>query len=322
MFSFADYEEIMVKMKLRFVRLSQEIFHLDKTELCCGVFLIISIIALLILTLLSMCAEYCTQPIVKDTLTVQRKLLNINDESRRTRKQDFIDILQSRTYRTCADIFDGKLGLHWTPKQLQYTKIFTTRVRDIVMKYNSGLIEGNSGHHRDMLKLYSEIARLDFIKTVCETGFNAGHSTFMWLNTNPDLVVYSFDIDMHNYTRPLAYQLQSMFPGRLHVTYGDSRLTIPLFHADSPEVKCDLIVIDGGHHFDVPARDFDNFRAMVPLPRENLVILDDWPGREDVNLTIGAMWRERIRAGRVQELFSCLKENNRWESGITLGQYV
>ena len=243
-------------MKLRVNRLLQDMFIMDTTEVCCKVVLVISIIALLILTLINTCAEYCTSPTVEENVSVQRKLMNIEDDGRRTRKQDFIEMLQSHTYRTCADIFDGRLGLHWTPKQLEYTKLFNSRVRDIVMKYNSGLIEGNSGHHRDMLKLYSEIARLDFIRTVCETGFNAGHSTFMWLNTNPELIVYSFDIDMHNYTRPLAYELQSMFPGRLHVTYGDSRLTIPLFHADSPEVKCDLIVIDGGHHYDVPARYF------------------------------------------------------------------
>ncbi len=232
-------------------------------------------------------------------------------------------MLQAQTSNSCPDLFNGNLALDLTEKQARQLELFNQQIEDVIYRHNSGrVIEGHSGNHHDMQRLYFEIARLDFIKTVCETGFNAGHSTFMWLNANPDLVVYSFDIDMHNYTRPMAYYLQSRFPGRLHITFGDSRDTIPEFHVDAPEVMCDLVIIDGGHHADIPELDFDNFYAMVPRNRENLVILDDWPGREDVNLTIGAMWREKIRAGKVQELFSCYKQNNKWDSGITLGQFV
>ena len=260
-------------------------------------------------------------------MVVQRSLLDEKPEMptntpEKKRKSDLIQMLNAKKYRTCAEVFGGDLDIKWTPHQMKYANAFRDSIRNIAMKFGVGIIEGNSGDHRDMYRLYFEIAQLDFIKTVCETGFNAGHSAFMWLNANPDLVVYSFDIDMHNYTRPMVYQLQSMFPGRLHLTYGDSRNSIPHFRWECPEVQCDLVIVDGGHHADIPAWDLDNFRYMVPRNRDNLVILDDWPGRWDVNLTIGNMWRERVKGRWVKELFQCLKFNNIWDSGITLGEYL
>lgn len=87
-----------------------------------------------------------------------------------------------------------------------------------------------------------------WIKTVCEVGFNAGHSTFNWLTANrnarvilsgadseiiaktfvkPNMLVqylflflycnmfqvYSFDLNFHNYSKPMAAYLSERFPG-------------------------------------------------------------------------------------------------------------
>ena len=306
----------------------EERIQSDRGKVCCRLVATGIIFALILLIRMDFNTESVSMIQTEETLVVKRKLLHVEtthwkNNNPKIKKSEFVKMLQSQTSDFCPDLFNGNVALDLTEKQSREVELFNQQIEDVIYKHNSGrVIEGHSGNHHDMQRLYLEIAHLDFIKTVCETGFNAGHSTFMWLNANPDVVVYSFDIDMHNYTRPMAYYLQSRFPGRLHLTYGDSRDTIPEFHVDSPEVMCDLVIIDGGHHADIPEWDFENFYAMVPRNRENLVVLDDWPGREDVNITIGAMWRERIRKGRVQELFSCYKQNNKWDSGITLGQFV
>ena len=92
-----------------------------------------------------------------------------------------------------------------------------------------------------------------------------GHSAFIWLNSKENVKLYSFDIGEHNYTKPAAQLLQSIFPGRLHIKYGDSRWTLPEFYKLHPDVSCDLVVIDGGHYQNVPGKDLINFRKMASI---------------------------------------------------------
>ena len=45
----------------------------------------------------------------------------------------------------------------------------------------------------------------------------AGYSSFVFLNTNPNLKVYSFDLGGLEYTPTMAEKLAQLFPGRLEV---------------------------------------------------------------------------------------------------------
>ena len=55
-------------------------------------------------------------------------------------------------------------------------------------------IEGRSGQIKDQIKRHRELALLRRAKTICETGFNAGHSAASWLKySNPEAVYYGFD---------------------------------------------------------------------------------------------------------------------------------
>ena len=102
----------------------------------------------------------------------------------------------------CADIFQSNLEVPWTPEQAANYQKFNTYVNDNVLEPLQAInftIEGNSGKYPDQWRLYYEFASLNFVTNICETGFNAGHSTFMWLNVNPDVHVYSFDIGIHRY---------------------------------------------------------------------------------------------------------------------------
>lgn len=86
---------------------------------------------------------------------------------------------------------------------------------------------------------YAAVGRLPFVRTVCEIGFNAGHSATMWLTSQPNLRLQSFDIGLHGLElvpRPLrrlavaeptpqvVHQQNAVRPGqRAHVDQVQSR---------------------------------------------------------------------------------------------------
>ncbi len=214
-------------------------------------------------------------------------------------------------------------------------------------------LEGHSGMHKDQLRLYYEIVQYDFVRTVCETGrpvqvlfnlfllslekvylsefyqnalvsisgFNAGHSAFMWLNSNPHLHLYSFDLGEHSYSWVMADQLQLLFPGRLNVTFGDSTKTLVEFHKKNPHILCDLVVIDGGHLGNVPQKDFENFAKMVDVTGDHLLIFDDWPSEHGaVALDLQRMWRNVTESHRAKTLRQCMNYGS--AKGVTIGLFV
>lgn len=121
-------------------------------------------------------------------------------------------------------------------------------------------------------------------QTILEIGFNAGHSCLLYLLANPNSRIDLFDIGLHEYTRPCFEYLDSHFPGRLKITYGDSRETLP----KAPRKKYDLIHVDGGHAEDVVRSDLDSVRS---LSHEKTIIVSD----DDEQPHINRINREYLR---------------------------
>ena len=154
-------------------------------------------------------------------------------------KSSFLKLLRKqKNGELCISLYDDNLRLPWNESQRKNYFQFLSHIEDeIINKHYK--IEGNSGKYPGQVRLYHDIASLDFIETVCETGFNAGHSAFIWLNVNPDVRVFSFDIGIHHYTIPMAQALRKMFPDRLSLMIGDSRVTLPKFRRLYKQIKCD-----------------------------------------------------------------------------------
>jgi hypothetical protein len=124
-------------------------------------------------------------------------------------------------------------------------------------------------------------------QSYCEVGFNGGHSAVAALLSNPDAIVHSFDIGQLGYSKPAAQLLTTAFPGRFHIHWGNSVETIPHFVTQSPEQKCGLLLIDGGHDRDTVLADIANFETAAAC--RNSVMLDDsWPIGEGDGLGVGA----------------------------------
>ena len=106
---------------------------------------------------------------------------------------------------------------------------------------------------------YWRLAASPGVRHICEVGFNAGHSTALWLSANPTATIDTFDLfnpHLTGFMRPNLLFLQRRFPGRLTAHVGDSLRTIPAANLSTP---CDLVHVDGRHSYANTRQDTINF---------------------------------------------------------------
>lgn len=129
---------------------------------------------------------------------------------------------------------------------------------------------------------------------IMEIGFNAGHSSLLYLLANPNSKLTIFDICQHKYTLPCFKYLQSVFPDRLQIFPGDSTKTVAEFYTNNPNTKFDLIHIDGAHYGDIPNKDFYNSLKLA----SDIIVWDD------TNITtLNDLLNGYIKKGLVSEIF-------------------
>mmetsp|Transcript_47832 Transcript_47832/g.104113 ORF Transcript_47832/g.104113 Transcript_47832/m.104113 type:complete len:284 (+) Transcript_47832:52-903(+) len=133
--------------------------------------------------------------------------------------------------------------------------------------------EGNIASSEKALSMYFHVARGPTVKNICEVGFNAGHSAAVFLNANPEATVYSFDIAQFIYTRGNLALMKDLFGSRFEFILGPSADTLPEFSRRRPDVKCDVISIDGDHSHEGTYADILNFRKLASC--RNWVFMDD-----------------------------------------------
>lgn len=113
-----------------------------------------------------------------------------------------------------------------------------------------------------------------YIHTIGEIGFNAGHSSLVFLEASPHVFVYSFDIMQHDYVPCAKEFIDKRFPSRHQLIPGDSGQSVPLFKmGKKPYIKFDLIFIDGGHGYRQALLDIENMRDLAY--KDTILIIDD-----------------------------------------------
>ncbi len=111
------------------------------------------------------------------------------------------------------------------------------------------------------------------IKLIGEIGFNAGHSSLLFLESNQHAKVVSFDNMAHEYVLCAKEYIDAKAPGRHILIEGNSVESVPAFAEQNPSSKFDLIFIDGGHRDNVPLLDIINMRALSH--KDTILVIDD-----------------------------------------------
>jgi predicted O-methyltransferase YrrM len=138
------------------------------------------------------------------------------------------------------------------------------------------------------------------IRLILEIGFNAGHSSYVFLGARPDVRVVSFDLGEHSYVSAAKDFIDKKFPGRHELVLGDSTITVPRYRAEHPHADFDLAFVDGGHDYEVAAADLRNCQALVA--QDGLVIMDDLLDWRSWGVGPARAWAEACTAGLVTAL--------------------
>jgi len=165
-------------------------------------------------------------------------------------------------------------------------QIYLNELEKIIYLSNSKL-EGNCFYHHNTLELCPELyaKQLNLFwcgkqatTSICEIGFNAGHSTMlMLLGRDKSSIKYTvFDVGHHKYTKPCLKYLQSTFSNvNFEYIEGDSTITMPSWiNANKQLINTyDVVHVDGGHSEDCIFNDFKNADLLVKI--NGIVIIDD-----------------------------------------------
>lgn len=106
-------------------------------------------------------------------------------------------------------------------------------------------------------------------KSILEIGFNAGHSAALYTYANPEIIIRSFDLCSHKYSKPCG-ELLARTLSDFKLIPGDSRETLRDYN-EAPAF--DLIHIDGGHGYSAAKSDL--YECKKFSTKETILIFDD-----------------------------------------------
>lgn len=156
-------------------------------------------------------------------------------------------------------------------------EVHIKKLEDIIRRTGE-ILEGNCFYHdktfnRDDEKFKNKQINLVNIAkgktTICEIGFNGGHSCLLFLFDNPSVKKFhTFDICFHKYTEPCFEYLKKVFPNvEFKLIKGNTKFTLPQYEITD---KYDLVHMDGGHGRDIIKNDIKYCKLL-----SDIIIIDD-----------------------------------------------
>ena len=143
---------------------------------------------------------------------------------------------------------------------------------DFYKEKNIVNFEGYSQQVKEQVDFLRDIVNDKSINNVMEIGFNAGHYAEIFLSSNKDISLVSFDIGFHGYLKLGKQFIDKTYPGRHALIVGNSLDTVPEYFKKENK-KFDLIFIDGGHTYDISKGDILNCKNLAH--DKTIVVMDD-----------------------------------------------
>lgn len=148
---------------------------------------------------------------------------------------------------------------------------------------NNGIKELSEGHcqqSRGHIEFLKKMVSSNKIVDVLEIGFNVGHSAEIFLKTNPNVKVTSFDLGKYSYTQMGKSFIDMKYPFRHQLVLGDSNHTVLEYMQIFPNKKFDLIFIDGGNQRNTVLKDITNCKEFAHKDTiiivNNIVYIPEW----------------------------------------------
>ena len=181
--------------------------------------------------------------------------------------------------------------------------------------------EGHSGQCERQQKHLRELVSGEGIVNLMEIGFNGGHSAELFLSSNENVNVVSFDIGKWECVEAGKKFIDAQYPGRHELVLGDSVETVVRYTRENPGKTFDLIFIDGGHDYKTAKADLVHCRALAH--QDTIVIMDDTMTElgqmQYWNIGPNIAWMEGQQEGFVEPLGSVVLGP---EHGLSWGRYV
>ena len=168
-------------------------------------------------------------------------------------------------------------------------KVFTEHKEGLAKLINivGEPLEGNSIYEHGTLcevpSLLNKQLNLFWVGTqaetsMCEIGFNGGHSALLFLlgNTAENLRFTIFDIASHSYVPVCFDYIQSKFSNvNFELIIGDSTITVPKFVDSNSRLigTYDVVHVDGGHWDHVVESDMKMAKQLVRVG--GILVIDD-----------------------------------------------
>jgi hypothetical protein len=150
-----------------------------------------------------------------------------------------------------------------------------------------------------------------------EIGLNGGHSSFLCLMANKDIIIYANDIaeyyppcpNIHPeiYVLVAANTLSEIFRGRFNFIKGSCLTEIPKFVKSNPDIKIDLVHIDGAKH--TYKQDFLN---IIPLLEDGALVVFDDSNNIQVERTVNELISANLlyRTNKFPQMDTTIKYRN------------
>ena len=192
-------------------------------------------------------------------------------------------------------------------------------LNDYFKKNNIIPTEGYSQQVPGQIAFLRRMVSSPSIKRVMEIGFNGGHSAELFISSNPNVELVSFDIGHHDYLKHGKAFIDSKYPNRHTLIIGDSLQTVPEYSKKAKPF--DIIFIDGGHDYPIAYGDIVNCRSLAHM--HTIVIMDDTIKNKNWvrgwNYGPNRAWADCITNNIIEELGSDDCEPGR---GHSWGRYI